>query len=108
VHTSAKARAASSRVTCSAGWVLPLSVGAWVVVAEGAVGPGAKTTLTAWGRHYQWAMGLRGLMAQVLRMPTRQDRPPGLRVVLVIADDGLRHVENGSKRPIMCDHGDGC
>jgi hypothetical protein len=80
----------------------------WVVVAEGAVEPGAKTTLTAWGRHHPWAMGSRGLMAQVLPRPTRQDRHPGLRVVLVIADDALRHVEDGSRRPIMYDHSNVC
>jgi hypothetical protein len=31
-------------------------------------------------------------MAQVLPVPTCQDRHPGLRVVLVIAEDGLLHV----------------
>jgi hypothetical protein len=45
-------------------------------------------------------------MAQVLPMPARQDRHPGLRVVLVIGDDALRHVEAGSRRPMMDDHRD--
>jgi hypothetical protein len=47
-------------------------------------------------------------MAQVLPRPTRQDRHPGLRVVLVIADASLRPVEDGSRRPIMYDHSNVC
>ena len=45
-------------------------------------------------------------MAQMLPMPARQDRHPVLRVVLVIADDALRHVKDGSRRLIMDDHRD--
>jgi hypothetical protein len=88
------------------GGASPVPVGEWVLVAEGVVQPGAKTTLTACGRHYPWAIGPRGLMAKMLLMPTRQYRHPVLRVVLVIADDALRHVEDGSRRSIMDDHSD--
>jgi hypothetical protein len=58
------------------------------VVAEGAVEPGAKTPLTACGRHDPWAIGPRGLMAQMLPMPTRQCCHPALRFVLVTASAG--------------------
>jgi hypothetical protein len=53
------------------GGASPVSVGERVLVAEGAVEPSAKTTLTACGRQYPGAIGPRELMAQVLRMPTR-------------------------------------
>jgi hypothetical protein len=53
------------------GGASPLLVGAWGLVAQGAVKSGAKTTLTACGRQYPGAIGPRELMAQVLRMPTR-------------------------------------
>jgi hypothetical protein len=86
------------------GGASPVSVGAWVLVAQGAVDRGAKMTLTTFGRHHPWAIGPRGLMAQMLPMPTRQDRHPVLRVVLVIADDALHHVEAGSGRLIRHDH----
>jgi hypothetical protein len=86
----------------------PVPVGGWILVAQGAVEHGAKTALAAFGRHHPWAVGPWGLMAQMLPMATGQDRHPVLRVVLVIADDALLHVEDGSRRPIMQDHKDDC
>lgn len=83
-----------------------MPVGGWGLVAEGAVQHGAKTALAAFGRRHPWAARPRGLMAKMLPMPTRQCCHPVLRFVLVIADDALLHVENGSRRLPMPDHGD--
>jgi hypothetical protein len=45
-----------------------------------------------------------GVMAPVVPTPTRQDRHPVRRVVLVIADDALPTVEAGSRRLTRRDH----
>ena len=74
-----------------------MPVGGWVLVAQGAVEPGAKTARAAFGRRHPGAARPRRLVAQMLPMPTRQDGHPVLRVVLVIADDALHHVEDGSR-----------
>ena len=81
-----------------------MPVGAWVLVAERAVQHGAKTTLTACGRRHPGAVRPRRLMTKMLLMPTRQRRHPVLRVVLMRADDPLRHFEHGSRRLTMHDH----
>ena len=86
----------------------PLPVGEWVLVAEGAVEPDAKTTLAACGRRHPWAARPRRLMTKMLLMPTRQRHHPVLRVVLMRADDTLRHVEHGSRRLTRHDHRDVC
>lgn len=88
------------------GGASPVPVGGRVLVAQRAVEPGAETALAAFGRRHPWAVRPRGLMAQVLPMPTRQYRYPVLRFVLVIADDALFHVEDGSRRLTRRDHSD--
>jgi hypothetical protein len=88
------------------GGASPVTVGGWVLVAQGAVQHGAETALAAFSRRHPWAVCPRGLMAQMLPMPTRQYRYPVLRFVLVIADDALLHVEDGSRRLTRHDHSD--
>jgi hypothetical protein len=90
------------------GGASPGTVGEWILVASVAVQHDTKTALAAFGRRHPGAVRPRGLMPKMLLMPTRQYGHPVLRFVLVVADNALFHVEDGSMRVTMHDHSDVC